>query len=137
MKLKTTIISTKFSAKVNTDKEIIKIAEFVILSFGYKLKNRTQAQLIFVPRWIQHLIAHPNWLIIRSVFLISEDEISFKVWHPIPLILALIFIIGLFISTYSNFLFLIPFLFMLYYLTYSIFNQRMIFKKVLSELEKV
>jgi len=57
----TNIISTTFSLKLKTEKNVKEIAEFIIQIRGYKKEKELEDSVTFKTLLLQHIWFHPNF----------------------------------------------------------------------------
>ncbi len=135
----TNIISTTFSLKLKTEKNVKEIAEFIIQIRGYKKEKELEDSVTFKTLLLQHIWFHPNFLVSKSTLKITRvDEcqlIKFKVFHLIPIIIYILFCLFFYYNNEFQNILIIQFA-LLAYLVYNNLNQRVILKEIEKEVGK-
>lgn len=126
------MISSTFSAKIETDKNAKEIGEFNILINGYKKTKEENLKSHFNTRFFQHIWFHPNFLVSKSTLEIIAKEhqktIIFKVFYPIPILILVCNLMYQFLVGETQFIG-ISILFLLAYYTYIHINQKLFSRK--------
>jgi hypothetical protein len=127
------IVSTTFRKNIgrNPDTSIsISSAEKIVTYYGQKNVSKEKRLIVVKPTLLQHIFYHPFALTYNTRIEIKETTdntklIEYKVTHPFPIILSLIFTFIGFIG-FANPITYMPLLFLIGYQSFIIFMHNLV-----------